>query len=1347
MTNTKTKKSLLFGSLVAVILTVFSALSFFLLGRNEVQAETVIPEISADTNENGEKYLDVIAANLKYGDYVYIYYAVDMNLEGVGDESKVKMLFWNTPQSEYTLDAGTHSHIARIDGKKNTLGNNITLGENTYTDCAAFSSYAIAPKEFGDTVYARAYIECEDGRIKYSNAVKYSVLEYVYSRRAEKAAGGNVKDEQLKLYSEILNYGANSQKVLNYKTDRLVTGDVSYIEVEGGRITDGFTSGYYIAGDEITIVADSSSYFIAWTDSDGNTVSEERSYTFAVTPESDGKVYKVLYELPLTDFTYSLSADGSYYTVTDYKGSDTEVTIPESYNGIPIEAIGDSAFKNCTSIISVSIPESVTSIGDYAFESCTGLASIDIPDSVTSIGEYAFYNCSSLTEINCYWAYGEKPDVEASQPWGAENATVNYTAHIHSFTNYIYNNDASCTQDGTKTAICDNGCGATDTVDDPDYPILNHSYDQFSDEPKYFAGYVSNEYASGIKFFQSCSYCGRKSPYIFENHISYPDTIDSQEIPLCMEAGTLIYGEINGVNVTRGMRVLTEETENGLNCFLRYQQINNPASYPIRFKQDYIENCTTYYYCHSFRWCGADNVKEGNRPLLIRFLDTSSSSVVNLGGFLPNAAEGEDFTITQNGKTVTVPLGEWASFIYRLDKLEDGKWLVTLYVNGVEAQKFTTHTASDSVPTLVYEPRYQSAGSDHSINNMMFDFDNVDCFSGFEKYKITVCEDGEHDFGEWFYDNALACTDSVTKYRVCLNVFCNCVEEELISSTGHNMQYTYNNDATCTQDGTKTGYCINGCGLLETIIDTEHPAFGHKMSDYVYNNDASCTSDGTKTSVCQNENCDLTDTVIDPEYPSYGGHAMSAFCYNHDAECTKNGTKTAVCQNPNCYYSQTIDDEDHLATGHSLGDFTYNEDAICDFDGTKSALCDFCNTTITVPDPDHPAPGHIFTDYILAQNSATCQHGTAYIASCDNYCGATDTHYTDDILDYHSYVAEIYDSKYFACYTDDNSAIIFFKSCEWCGRKSPYTFKKVITPVDTLDSYTFPEGFSVNHFKSDGEIPETGAWAVFVSEEVGEAVNYYLNIGKQDYGAGHTIIFKSTAEGKKSYVYEFDFRWNHASNLRYDGINIGNIIIWAKIYSDKQVVHQITCDDPSSYLYYEDYNVSIYNGKWHRIRYEFTRSEDNSGWDIITTIDGEEVAQSKNFVAGTSTPKLTWETRYGQGSSTCNVNFDIDNISIYDKVTELYVNTNCSDGEHSYGEWFTKEADCLNDGKFLRVCLVDGCNSIDEVIDNDNPAYGHSFTNYISDNNAQLGIDGTKTAECDHGCGATDTVTDEGSSL
>ena len=71
------------------------------------------------------------------------------------------------------------------------------------------------------------------------------------------------------------------------------------------------------------------------------------------------------------------------------------LTIPEG-----VTSIGSDAFSGCSRLESINLPSTLTSIGYYAFADCSGLTNITIPSSVTSIGNFAFYNCSGLTNVS-----------------------------------------------------------------------------------------------------------------------------------------------------------------------------------------------------------------------------------------------------------------------------------------------------------------------------------------------------------------------------------------------------------------------------------------------------------------------------------------------------------------------------------------------------------------------------------------------------------------------------------------------------------------------------------------------------------------------------------------------------------------------------------------------------------------------------------------------------------------------------------------------------------------------------------------------------------------------------------
>ena len=101
-----------------------------------------------------------------------------------------------------------------------------------------------------------------------------------------------------------------------------------------------------------------------------------------------------------SDLSFTLNEDGLSYTLTSCSTSASgELSIPSTYNGKPVAAIGYQSFRGRTELTSVTIPSSITSIEGYAFLGCSGLTSVTIPGSVTSIGHSAFYYCTGLTSL------------------------------------------------------------------------------------------------------------------------------------------------------------------------------------------------------------------------------------------------------------------------------------------------------------------------------------------------------------------------------------------------------------------------------------------------------------------------------------------------------------------------------------------------------------------------------------------------------------------------------------------------------------------------------------------------------------------------------------------------------------------------------------------------------------------------------------------------------------------------------------------------------------------------------------------------------------------------------------
>ena len=102
-------------------------------------------------------------------------------------------------------------------------------------------------------------------------------------------------------------------------------------------------------------------------------------------------------ETTIGQITYQYDTETDEATVNDADESisgNVEIpgTIEVEGKEYAVTSIGDVAFRGCSSLTEVAIPESVTSIGGGAFNACSSLTEVAIPESVTSIGDGAFYD-------------------------------------------------------------------------------------------------------------------------------------------------------------------------------------------------------------------------------------------------------------------------------------------------------------------------------------------------------------------------------------------------------------------------------------------------------------------------------------------------------------------------------------------------------------------------------------------------------------------------------------------------------------------------------------------------------------------------------------------------------------------------------------------------------------------------------------------------------------------------------------------------------------------------------------------------------------------------------------------
>ena len=253
------------------------------------------------------------------------------------------------------------------------------------------------------------------------------------------------------------------------------------------------------------------------------------------------------------EWVYTVS--NSKATITGFIGTlKGNVIVPKKLGGYPVTNIKSNVFSNCTTITSITIPDSVATIEDYAFSNCTSLTSIIIP-TVSEIGYGAFYNCTSLKSIeigaylwfiddyafyNCtslecvYFNCGASKDYIAI---GAYNdALINATWKNNGHNEYYSQSNPTCTGKGddVRYIFCFD-CDYCENIVDIDKGPLGHRYAAV-------AVTKATCYQKGYTIY-ACERCGDtyKGNFTAIDSRAHNYVIESVTEPTCTELGYTTY--------------------------------------------------------------------------------------------------------------------------------------------------------------------------------------------------------------------------------------------------------------------------------------------------------------------------------------------------------------------------------------------------------------------------------------------------------------------------------------------------------------------------------------------------------------------------------------------------------------------------------------------------------------------------------------------------------------------------------------------------------------------------------------------------------------------------------------